>query len=529
MSREYEVFFQTDGRHSSVYLYEPPMDVRNYGEPIDEVLGLGIDTICYVVGDCSVLLYDTKVGERWGHNVDLSDHAVWHRASKNVASFIERGMDPLMVVCEHAQKRGFKFLPHLILNLTHTEHGRVTNSRVADFTSEHPEWQIGPEPDLPEAAHDVPNQLSYAVPEVRANRLAVVRELVNDYPTDGIELNFYDPAPLIGRREVAEHTQTMTDWVGEIRSVCAEAAAAQRREKRVVVRVGPTLAGNLAMGMDIEAWIRRGLVDVVIVMPVAGGFQNSTSGLREIVGAARGTEVKLLFGQESVAPAQTREVHQAAAVNAYAAGAQGVLYQRYYPAPNRYPYDEEMLGRMRFMGYPDLLAHKDKSFRLGQNSDSRKALAFGLEDQVPAALAPGEPGKELTLEVADDIAAKESVGELWRCELRVMVDHMMHDDQVRVFWNGSEVPDQILRKVDWVFQMRPRPSHVRGYRLHVDLRGDWLPKVGTNTLRIDVVEKDEQLVLPITVSEVDLLVQYLPHRNGLRDEETYSGGVMFTP
>ena len=215
MSSEYEVMFQTDGRHSSVYLYEPPMDVRHYVEPIDELLSLGIDTICYVVGDCSVLLYDTKVGERWGHNVDLTDHAVWHRASKNVASFIERGMDPLMVVCEHAQRRGFKFLPHLILNLTHTAHGRVTNSRVADFTSEHPEWQIGPEPDFPEAKFDHPNQLSYAVPEVRANRLAVIRELVSDYPTDGIEANFYDPAPFLARREVAEHTQTMTDWVGE--------------------------------------------------------------------------------------------------------------------------------------------------------------------------------------------------------------------------------------------------------------------------------------------------------------------------
>ena len=110
-----------------------------------------------------------------------------------------------------------------------------------------------------------------------------------------------------------------------------------------------------------------------------------------------------------------------------------------------------------------------------------------------------------------------------------MLDYMMHDDEVRVVWNGNEVPDRILRKVDWTFQMRPRPSHVRGYRLHVDLRGDWLPNVGTNTLRVDVLKKDEQLVQPITVSEVELSVQYLPHRHGLRNEETYSGGTMFTP
>ena len=47
-----EVIFETDGRHSSVYVYEPPMGVRRYVEPIDEVLDLGVDTISYAIGDC---------------------------------------------------------------------------------------------------------------------------------------------------------------------------------------------------------------------------------------------------------------------------------------------------------------------------------------------------------------------------------------------------------------------------------------------------------------------------------------------
>ena len=62
MSKKHEIVFETDGRHSSVYLYEPPMGIRQYVEPIDEVLDLGVDTISYVVGDCAILLYDTKVG-----------------------------------------------------------------------------------------------------------------------------------------------------------------------------------------------------------------------------------------------------------------------------------------------------------------------------------------------------------------------------------------------------------------------------------------------------------------------------------
>ena len=114
MSDTHEVMFYTDGRHTSVYLYEPPMGERQYVEPIDELVDLGIDTISYAVGDCSVLLYDTKVGERWGHNVDLTDHQIWYRAGMNAETLIESGTDPLMLVCEHAKKRGFQFLAHIL-------------------------------------------------------------------------------------------------------------------------------------------------------------------------------------------------------------------------------------------------------------------------------------------------------------------------------------------------------------------------------------------------------------------------------
>jgi uncharacterized lipoprotein YddW (UPF0748 family) len=308
MSGKREIMFETDGRHSSVYLYEPPMHVRQYVEPIDEVVDLGIDTISYVVGDCSVLLYDTKVGERWGHNVDLADHEVWYRAGHNCQAMIDSGYDPLMVVCQHAQQRGFTFLPHLILNMHHTAHERVTNCRVADFTTDHPEWQVGAELDYPEAEFDAPNRLSFAVPEVRQNRLAVIGELVSDYPTDGIEMNFHDYAPFIARSEVAEHTDTLTEWMRQIRQTCAAAAAEQGRAKRLVARVAATLEGNRLIGHDIETWLKEGLVDTLIVLPIGGDFSSETARLRELVQLAQGVDIPVLVGLDSVGAEQTAEV-----------------------------------------------------------------------------------------------------------------------------------------------------------------------------------------------------------------------------
>lgn len=513
-----EVMFYSDGRHSSVYMYEPPMGIRQYVEPINELLDLGIDTITYAVGDCSVLLYDTQVGERWGHNLDLVNHIVWYRAGQNARSLIERGMDPLRAVCEHAQKRGFQFLPHLLLNMLHTPPNRVTSSRVADFTTRHPEWQVGPEPDYPEAAHDLPNRLSYSVPEVRNDRLAVIRELVTDYPTDGIELNFHDYVPLIGRGEAAEHTSTLTDWMREIRAVCKRAAKLQNRSKRVVVRIAASLEGNLAMGMDLKKWIQEGLVDTVIGMPFTHGFEGGASQLAQVVKATAGTEVKVLAGM-GIDKHKSRESYYASAVNAYAAGADGILFHTYYPGPNMYPYTDAAFENLRFIGYPDVLAHKDKLFQITSNPKPDMAPKYGIPWQLPAKLVPGEPGPEIRLEVADDVAAKARAGELWRCELKIMLRHMMHTDKVRLWWNGKEVPAEMQRFADMTYQMRPRPRGSRGYRIHVDLKGDWLPQVGPNTLRVEVLEKDAKLIHPIRITYVELAVDYLPHRNGLRPDE----------
>ena len=47
MSKSHEVMFFTDSRHTNTYLYEPPMDIRKYLEPIDEVAdpnALGMST-----------------------------------------------------------------------------------------------------------------------------------------------------------------------------------------------------------------------------------------------------------------------------------------------------------------------------------------------------------------------------------------------------------------------------------------------------------------------------------------------------
>ena len=58
----------------------------------------------------------------------------------------------------------------------------------------------------------------YAHEGVRADRLAVAAEVLTDYPTDGIELNFLDYSPFLARDEVAEHASSLTGWLRDVRA-----------------------------------------------------------------------------------------------------------------------------------------------------------------------------------------------------------------------------------------------------------------------------------------------------------------------
>ena len=184
---------------------------------------------------------------------------------------------------------------------------------------------------------------------------------------------------------------------------------------------------------------------------------------------------------------------------------------------------------MRLAAYPDLLAHKDKTFYAGPASDRRPAVTFGLVEQLPQELTAGERGTDVAIDVHEDIAAKAEAGELWRCELRVMLHELMQHDEAKLYWNGQEVPSEKIRKADWIFQMRPSAG-VRGYRFHVDLRNVSLPIMGTNTVRVDLIQKDEGLIDRVSIHDIDIVVEYLPHRNAIRDDESYAGAAIpFTP
>ena len=70
MSKPPRIMFYHDGRHPLIYMYEPPMQKEEYQHAVDEIAGTPIDVLMFGVGDGRTVLYDTKVGELWGHHLE---------------------------------------------------------------------------------------------------------------------------------------------------------------------------------------------------------------------------------------------------------------------------------------------------------------------------------------------------------------------------------------------------------------------------------------------------------------------------
>ena len=212
-----------------------------------------VDTFVYGVCRDDGLFYPSKVGEqfRYAEYADDDGHAPGHgqaaywRAWHNMQSLSAQGHDPLAVLVDRAHEKGMEFIASLRL-------GSYRGMDVAHMIE-----RVGDRTPL--------DGRGWVHAEVREHQLSVLRELAHDYRCDGIELDFAAPpagsAPLLRPEDVAEYTDTITEWVREVRAM-ADAGPGGRR---VVLgaRVYWDEARNLAQAIDIRTMISEGLLDYV--------------------------------------------------------------------------------------------------------------------------------------------------------------------------------------------------------------------------------------------------------------------------
>lgn len=228
---------------------------------VDEVAGF-VDAHFLQPGLGMVPMWPSKV-------LPLAEHYAWitqryGQKPDSFGQFVLNGGDVVKVFIDHCRaKAQAAFISFRMNDAHHKEFvdpkpgdkpGSSIGMSVTKWYAEHPEYRL--KPGSVRGADLVQN---WAVPEVRAQKLALIRELCENYDLDGLELDFLrsysyfrDETPLEQRRAI------MTDFVREVRGLLDRTTRDGHR-RWLCTRVPCHLLALDGLGLDLKALVAAGL------------------------------------------------------------------------------------------------------------------------------------------------------------------------------------------------------------------------------------------------------------------------------
>ncbi len=200
----------------------------------------GIDAVAWDLCGGPMTSYESEFGDR------TEVHA---EGEENMRQLREQGIDLPQALAEASHASGLQFWAGIRINAAATYHTKVHD--------EHPDWF------LDEGGHRT--MFYYERPEVRQFVMNILRELVERYDTDGLQISFVRYAMLFHEDRVFQCTDLLTEWIGEIRAML-DAAAKKRGVERIPLAVQVLARPNdgLANGHDVAAWIANGHIDYLM-------------------------------------------------------------------------------------------------------------------------------------------------------------------------------------------------------------------------------------------------------------------------
>jgi len=215
-------------------------------------------TFVFLAATPDLCFYDTKVGERYGARFGDAFDKGWAPAMRRLR---EEDTDPLRLVAAHMKAKGLEVLAAVRMNDTHHRSLDPGNPLCPQFAVDHPEYVIQ-QPD----GRTNETALDYSHQAVRDHRLAIMREIAEEYPVDGLELNFVRWAKHFPRNQGRDKAPIMTTYIGRIREML-DAAAEQRGRGRLTLgaRVPESPHACWLAGLDVRAWVERGWVDYLVL------------------------------------------------------------------------------------------------------------------------------------------------------------------------------------------------------------------------------------------------------------------------
>ena len=336
----------------------------------------------------------------------------------------EQGTDIVGLVLEATRRRGIEVFFSHRMNGSDNDLGpfAVIPAKVA-----HPGRTFR----APWCTHEHNGYWDFSSREVHEYVLASLREVAQRWPFDGLELD-YARGVCFPEGTAWLQRECMTDFVRQLRTMLLEVAGERGRPLLLAARVPEKLVGCHFDGLDVEAWAREGLVDLLV--PGVRSFDVDLIDFRALVS---GTDIKLYPSLDDHHASDGYqnpgiEVLRGVASTWYRDGADG-LHTFNFNHGRDVPYSgqdwQSHLQAYREIGSAETLLGKDKVFVVQRRGGGHgptvipnpedwwtPRFAFAntnMMAQLPAPLdGSGKVDTLLRLSVGDDLAAEAEVESL---------------------------------------------------------------------------------------------------------------------
>ena len=292
--RKKRFIYNDDGSNMFIYKDVPmqPEDVYDY---VDDVANTQVTTFFMCPNYCMPMLYPSKVTEMIGTNLGEDrlkkiyeegpkpeKRKTTDRGIVNLHRLVEAGHDPVGLAVDRARANGMEVFITYRLNEIHDVQN-PDSMLVSKFWRAHPEWRVGTHGDEilplykeiiggrpdhkvhPIVASWFPGALNFAIPEVRALRLAELRECCERFNIDGLDLDFQRFPIYFPQDKGHLYVDTMTEWVRSVRKMTEEVGKERGRPLQLCARILAKPEQNLGIGLDPFTWANEGLVDFLVV------------------------------------------------------------------------------------------------------------------------------------------------------------------------------------------------------------------------------------------------------------------------
>jgi len=436
--RPRRIMYNDDGCHTRPY--STPDELISLR--LRQVVGTQVDTICYCTGGGGLFWgHIPEVGELIGESVTDSDAQYVKDICNSLGALRELGTDPLAVAVQFGHDNGIEVFWSYRMN--NIEDSFAPWSRT-QWKREHPEYLFGELEDWEKYEYTDPRKwwagLSFEHAEVRDYIVRIFEDVCLRYDIDGVDMDFFRHPRFFrpttdGLPVSDEDIAAMTDMVRKVRGLTERIAIERGRPLLIACRVPLSVERCLAIGLDIEMWLKDDLVDIVTFGGDLGPMAMAPQ-LRTMVELAHrcGARAHANLGGSGMQKAQGYVAHEAwwaAAMNIWHAGADGIYTFNLFPTEPDVRYSR--------MGSPETLRGLDKLYAIDpvepKNLWGFNRSGLVIPDRLPMVLGPS--GRvTAVLPVGEDVVDNAPEGKTPHALLRLRLAGLVVGDHVVVRLNG---------------------------------------------------------------------------------------------